>query len=128
MNKSELIEKIAEKAGITKSEATKVLNAALDVIAEALESGERVTLLNKFGSFKVPPPVVRTGRNPRSTARRKFVSAKKAAAKPPVKFPAPVAKKAAPKTAVRAVRKAPAKAVAKISNGPTGGGGPGKKE
>ena len=65
MNKGELVDKIAEKAEVTKKEADKVLTAALDTITEAVSSGEKVTLVG-FGSFERRDRKEREGRNPKT--------------------------------------------------------------
>lgn len=65
MNKSELIEKIAQSADLTKAQATKTLNATTEAITEALKAGEQVQLVN-FATFKVSHRAERKGRNPRS--------------------------------------------------------------
>jgi len=65
MNKSELIEKIAQSADLTKAQATKALNATTEAITEALKAGEQVQLVN-FATFKVTHRSERNGRNPRS--------------------------------------------------------------
>ena len=63
MNKPELIAVAAEKAGITKKDAERVLNAALDTIAVTLAQGGRVQLTG-FGTFEVKDREPRVGRNP----------------------------------------------------------------
>lgn len=63
MNKPELIAAAAEKAGITKKDAERVLNAALDTIAVTLAKGGRVQLTG-FGTFEVKDREPRVGRNP----------------------------------------------------------------
>ena len=65
MNKSEWIAATAEASGITKKDAERVLNAALDTITDALRNGDKV-LLTGFGSFEVKPRQQRVGRNPQT--------------------------------------------------------------
>jgi len=67
VNKKELIEKIAEKSGLKKSEAEKALKAFEDSIVEALKEGDKVTLVG-FGTFSVSERKERKGRNPQSGA------------------------------------------------------------
>ena len=65
MNKTELIAAVAEKAGMTKKDAERAVNAALDTITEALAEGEKVQLVG-FGSFEVKKRAERTGLNPKT--------------------------------------------------------------
>ena len=65
MNKGDLINKIADSADITKAQATEALNAVLEGIGEALDSGDKVTLVG-FGTFSVSRRDARTGRNPQT--------------------------------------------------------------
>lgn len=65
MNKGELVDKIAEKANVTKKQADSVLTAALDSIVEAVSSGEKVTLVG-FGAFEPRERKAREGRNPKT--------------------------------------------------------------
>ena len=65
MKKSELIEAIAEKAGLTKLEAGKALDATFEVIANQLEKGEKVPVAG-FGTFKLSSRAAREGRNPKT--------------------------------------------------------------
>ncbi len=65
MNKSELIEAMAESANLTKSEAGYALNAMIDVITEALKKGETVSVAG-FGSFMAKERSERQGRNPQT--------------------------------------------------------------
>ena len=65
MNKTELIAAVAEKAGMTKKDAERAVNAALDTITAALAAGDRVQL-SGFGIFEVKEREARTGRNPRT--------------------------------------------------------------
>ncbi len=65
MNKTELISITAEKSGITKKDAERVLNAALDAMTAELAKGGRVQL-SGFGIFETKTREARTGRNPRT--------------------------------------------------------------
>ena len=65
MNKGDLINKVAESAGLTKAQATSAVNAVLDSVAESLVSGDKVTLIG-FGTFSVSKREARTGRNPQT--------------------------------------------------------------
>ena len=63
MNKAELINVIAEKGGYSKKEADKALAAVLDSITDALEKGEKVTLVG-FGTFEVRDRAAKVAMNP----------------------------------------------------------------
>lgn len=65
MNKSQLIDHMADEADISKAQAAKALEAMLDAVAGALKSGDGVTLVG-FGTFSVADRAARTGRNPRT--------------------------------------------------------------
>jgi len=65
LNKSELIDAIAELASFTKKDAEKGLNAILEAIQKSLSDGSEVSIAN-FGSFKVKKRSARKGRNPRT--------------------------------------------------------------
>jgi|UniRef100_A0A7C3SPR9 DNA-binding protein HU-beta len=65
MKKADFIAKVAEKAKITKKEATKVVNAVLETITEALAKGDTVQFVG-FGTFSVRKRAAREGRNPRT--------------------------------------------------------------
>lgn len=65
MNKTELVAAMAEKAGLTKNDATKALNAYVDVVREQLQKGEDVALIG-FGTFSAVKRPARMGRNPRT--------------------------------------------------------------
>jgi DNA-binding protein HU-beta len=77
MNKAELIEKIAEDAGISKKEAGLALDSFTDTIAKTLKKGNKVTLVG-FGTFSVTKRAARNGRNPQTGATIK-IKAKKVA-------------------------------------------------
>ena len=61
MNKAELIAAVAEKAGLSKKDSEKAVNAAFDTIVETLVSGEKVQMVG-FGVFDVKERGVRVGR------------------------------------------------------------------
>ena len=63
MNKTDLIAIAAEKAGMTKKDTERVLNAALDAITASLAKGEKVQL-SGFGTFEAKEREARVGRNP----------------------------------------------------------------
>ena len=63
MNKTELIAATAERAGISKKDAERVLNAAIDSITATLVAGEKVQL-SGFGIFETKKREARVGRNP----------------------------------------------------------------
>ena len=63
MNKSELINAIAEKAGLSKADAKKALEACTGAIEEALVAGDKVALVG-FGTFEAKKREAREGRNP----------------------------------------------------------------
>jgi DNA-binding protein HU-beta len=65
VNKSELIDAIAEGADITKADANRALDAVVATITNALKGGDQVTLVG-FGTFLVKERAARTGRNPQT--------------------------------------------------------------
>ena len=65
MNKAELIAEVAVKAGLSKKDSEKAVNAALNTIAASLEAGEKVQLVG-FGVFDVKERGSRMGRNPKT--------------------------------------------------------------
>ena len=77
MNKTELVKKIAEKAGLSQAASKDALEAALDSIQEALKNGDSVQLIG-FGTFSVQERAARTGKNPMTGAAIK-IPAKKVA-------------------------------------------------
>jgi DNA-binding protein HU-beta len=77
MNKSDLISKIAEDAGITKTQANATLDSFVDAVAKSLKKGDKVTLVG-FGTFSVSKRAARNGRNPQTGAVIK-IKAKKVA-------------------------------------------------
>ena len=67
MKKVELVEAIAAKAGLTKADAARALDATLEAVAGSLKKGDKVTLVG-FGTFGVSRRSARTGRNPQTGA------------------------------------------------------------
>ena len=65
MNKTELIAAIAEKAGLSKKDAERALNATIDAITASLVAGDKVQV-SGFGIFEAKKREARTGRNPRT--------------------------------------------------------------
>ncbi len=65
MNKSELIDAIADKANLTKADAARALDAFIDTVTETLGEGNSVTLIG-FGTFTIKERQERQGRNPRT--------------------------------------------------------------
>ncbi|MBE3584293.1 MAG: HU family DNA-binding protein [Limnochordaceae bacterium] len=63
MNKSDLVNRVAEKANVTKKQAADVVDAVFSTISEALSGGEKVTLVG-FGTFEVRERKARMGVNP----------------------------------------------------------------
>ena len=77
MNKSDLIDGMAEDAGITKAAAKKALESFLGNVEKSLKKGNRVSLVG-FGSWSVSRRAAREGRNPQTGATIK-IAAKKVA-------------------------------------------------
>ncbi|NLL17466.1 MAG: HU family DNA-binding protein [Clostridia bacterium] len=65
MNKTDLVNAVAEKAELTKKEAERALSAVFSSIEEALAQGDKVQLVG-FGTFEVRDRAQRTGRNPKT--------------------------------------------------------------
>ncbi|MCF8153339.1 MAG: HU family DNA-binding protein [Rhodoferax sp.] len=75
MNKSELIDHIAQQADISKAAASRALEAAIDAITDTLKKGDSVSLVG-FGTFVATEREARTGRNPRTGVAIKIDKAK----------------------------------------------------
>ena len=65
MKKSELVEAVATKAGLTKADATRAIEATFEVITAALKDGNKVPVAG-FGTFAVSKREAREGRNPQT--------------------------------------------------------------
>lgn len=75
MNKSELIDALAAKAGISKAAAGVALDAVLASVTETLQNGDSVALVG-FGTFSVKERAARTGRNPKTKEPIKIAATK----------------------------------------------------
>ena len=75
VNKTELIDIVAKKSGMTKVETESLLTATLETIVETVAKGERVTLVG-FGSFEARERKARYGRNPQSGEKLYIPSAR----------------------------------------------------
>jgi DNA-binding protein HU-beta len=65
MNKSELIDAVAESADLSKASATRAVDSFIESITGALKGGDQVTIVG-FGTFLVREREARSGRNPRT--------------------------------------------------------------
>ena len=77
MNKADLITRLADDAGITKTQANATLDSFTEAVAKTLKGGGKVTLVG-FGTFSVSKRAARNGRNPQTGAVIK-IKAKKVA-------------------------------------------------
>ncbi|AOY80429.1 MULTISPECIES: HU family DNA-binding protein [Moorena] len=75
MNKGELVDKVAEKATVTKKQADAVLTATIETIMEAVSEGDKVTLVG-FGSFESRERKAREGRNPKTGEKMEIPATK----------------------------------------------------
>ena len=69
MNKSEIIEALADKTGLAKSEAEKAINAFIELVTDQLKAGGEVTLTG-FGSFMAKRREARMGVNPQNPTEK----------------------------------------------------------
>lgn len=75
MNKTELIEEIALKSGLYKSDSEKALNAFTAIVAEELKKGNKIQLVG-FGTFEVADRAARTGTNPQTKEKVEIAACK----------------------------------------------------
>ena len=73
MNKADLVDRIASACDMSKTQATKAIDTAVDSITAALKKGERVALIG-FGTFGVSQRKARNGRNPQTGATIKIAA------------------------------------------------------
>ncbi len=76
MNKTDLVNAIAEKAGLSKADAKNALDATLSALTDALVAGDKIALVG-FGTFSVAEKGARTGINP-ATKEKIEIPARKA--------------------------------------------------
>lgn len=67
MNKTELINTIAEKSGLSKVDSKKALDAFIDAVTDEVKAGGKVSLVG-FGTFSITQKAARKGVNPRTKA------------------------------------------------------------
>ena len=65
MNKNDLVDAVAERTGLAKSDAARAVEAVLGTVTETLQKGDQVAL-SGFGTFVAKARAARTGRNPRT--------------------------------------------------------------
>lgn len=75
MNKSELVDSIAQKSGLNKTQSTEALNAFMETVGEALEKGDTISLVG-FGTFSVKERAARTGHNPKTREKIEIAASK----------------------------------------------------
>jgi DNA-binding protein HU-beta len=81
MNKTDLINEVAETAELSKKDATKAVDALFDAIQETLAKGDKVQLIG-FGNFEVRERSARKGRNPQTGEEIEIAASKVPAFKP----------------------------------------------
>ncbi|MFS1518562.1 HU family DNA-binding protein [Bacillus sp. SCS-151] len=81
MNKTELVNSVAEKAELSKKDAGKALEAVFGAIGDSLKDGNKVSLLG-FGTFEVRERAARKGRNPQTGEEIEIAASKAPAFKP----------------------------------------------
>ncbi|MCI7789559.1 MAG: HU family DNA-binding protein [Lachnospiraceae bacterium] len=75
MNKTELIDAMASKTGLTKKNAEAALNAFVETVSEQLAKGDKISLVG-FGTFEVAERAEREGRNPQTGETMKIAASK----------------------------------------------------
>ncbi len=75
MTKADLVNAMAEKAGLSKADAEAALKAFSDAVTDALKTGDKVALVG-FGTFSVGDRAARTGQNPQTGAKIQIAAAK----------------------------------------------------
>ena len=81
MNRNELVDAVASKSELRKSEASRAVDAVFDSIAEALKGGDEVRLVG-FGTFSVASRAASEGRNPRTGEKIQIAASKQPKFKP----------------------------------------------
>ena len=75
MTKTELVSVVADKAGLTKTDADRAVKALLDAVSDCLKSGDKLSLVG-FGTFSVSQRAARKGKNPQTGAKIDIPAAK----------------------------------------------------
>ena len=75
MNKGELVDQVAAKAGVTKKQVDAVITATVETIMESVSEGDKVTLVG-FGSFESRDRKAREGRNPKTGEKMEIPATK----------------------------------------------------
>ena len=75
MTTADLVNAMAEKAGMSKADTEKAIKAFTDVITEALKAGEKIALVG-FGTFSVGERAARVGQNPQTGEKMDIPAAK----------------------------------------------------
>ena len=75
MNKSELVDAMAKKSGLSKKDTEAALGAFTETVANALKKGDKVQLIG-FGTFEVTKRAAREGKNPQTGAKIKIPASK----------------------------------------------------
>lgn len=75
MNKTELVNAVAEKAGLSKKDADIAVAAVIESVIDALKAGEKVQVVG-FGTFEVRERGARTGLNPRTKEKIEIAASK----------------------------------------------------
>lgn len=75
MTKTELVNSMAEKAGLSKADTEKALKAFVDTVTDALQDNDKISLVG-FGTFSVGERAARTGKNPQTGAALQIPAAK----------------------------------------------------
>ena len=81
MNKNDVIDKVADAAGLSKADATRAVDAFTSAVSNALKAGDNVALVG-FGTFEVRSRSARTGRNPQTGSTIEIPASKAPAFKP----------------------------------------------
>lgn len=81
MNKTELIDAVADAANLSKADAARAVDAVTQTVTAALKQGDSVTLVG-FGTFLVRERAARTGRNPQTKETIAIAASKAPAFKP----------------------------------------------
>jgi DNA-binding protein HU-beta len=75
MNKTELVEHIAQLADLSKADAARAVDAVIETVTQALKKGDTISLVG-FGTFTVRARAAREGRNPQTGETIKIKASK----------------------------------------------------